>query len=88
MRKSLRLLVALAVLIALCGGAAMLFQQQIGMWVFKRGVERGVGRDHLAGLPDGLHVALCGTGSPLPDPSRAGPCSVVIAGRSPVTCSM
>ena len=61
MRKSLRLLVALAVLIALCGGAAMLFQQQIGMWVFKRGVERSVGRDHLAGLPDGLHVALCGT---------------------------
>lgn len=82
MRKSLRLLVALAVLIALCGGAAMLFQQQIGMWVFKRGVERGVGRDHLAGLPDGLHVALCGTGSPLPNRDRAGACTVVIAGKA------
>jgi ribonuclease Z len=32
-------------------------------------------------LPEGLHVALCGSGSPLPDPTRAGPCSVVIAGK-------
>lgn len=39
------------------------------------------GVDGTAALPDGLHVALCGSGSPLPDPTRAGPCSVVIAGR-------
>jgi ribonuclease Z len=31
-------------------------------------------------LPDGLHVALCGAGSPLPDPARSGPCVAVIAG--------
>jgi ribonuclease Z len=31
-------------------------------------------------LPDGLHVALCGAGSPLPDPNRSGPCVAVIAG--------
>jgi ribonuclease Z len=33
-------------------------------------------------LSDGaLHVILCGTGSPLPDPGRAGPCVAVIAGK-------
>ncbi|GLR25070.1 MBL fold metallo-hydrolase [Limnobacter litoralis] len=32
-------------------------------------------------LPDGLHVGLCGTGSPMPDPDRSGPCTVVIAGK-------
>jgi len=32
-------------------------------------------------LPDGLHVALCGAGSPLPDPERSGPCTAVIAGK-------
>ena len=28
----------------------------------------------------GLRVVLVGTGSPLPDPTRGGPCTVVIAG--------
>ena len=28
----------------------------------------------------GIHVVLCGTGAPLPDPNRAGPCTAVIAG--------
>jgi ribonuclease Z len=32
-------------------------------------------------LPDGLHVALCGTGSPFPDVHRAGPCTLVQAGQ-------
>jgi len=32
-------------------------------------------------LPDGLHVMLCGAGSPLPDPERSGPCTAVIAGK-------
>ena len=27
----------------------------------------------------GLHLALCGTGSPFPDPNRAGACSAIIA---------
>ncbi len=37
--------------------------------------------ERLAGLEDGLHVMLCGAGSPMPDPKRAGPCTMVIAGR-------
>ena len=31
-------------------------------------------------VQDGLHVALCGAGSPLPDPKRVGPCVAVMAG--------
>jgi ribonuclease Z len=32
-------------------------------------------------MEDGLHVALCGAGGPLPDPKRSGPCLVVLAGE-------
>jgi len=37
--------------------------------------------DPLAALPDGLHVGLCGAGSPFPDDLRSGPCTAVVAGR-------
>lgn len=68
--------------IALAGvlaGAA--FPQAIGRAIGRVAVGARAGIDATRSLPDGLHVALCGTGSPLPDPARAGPCSVVIAGR-------
>ena len=58
-----------------------LFQRQIATAMLAWIVDARVGRDGTETLPDGLHVALCGTGSPLPDPTRAGPCSVVIAGK-------
>lgn len=31
-------------------------------------------------LEDGLHVALCGSGGPMPSPRASGPCVVVVAG--------
>ena len=63
--------------------ALLVFEQRaaIGSALFERAVGERVGRDATLGLPDGLHVALCGTGSPLPNPGRAGPCNVVIAGN-------
>ena len=54
---------------------------RIGLALFERGVEARVGRDATAGLADGLHIGLCGTGSPLPNRERAGACNVVIAGK-------
>jgi ribonuclease Z len=57
------------------------FQAQIGQAFFERAVGNRVGADSTAGLPDGLHVGLCGTGSPLPNANRAGACNVVIAGK-------
>lgn len=61
--------------------AAFLFQRQIGMWLFERGVAQRMAVDNLARLEDGLHVGLCGTGSPMPNLKSAGPCNVVIAGK-------
>lgn len=70
-------LVVVAVIIA---AAAFLFQKQIGQYVVQRATQQMAGRDQLASLDDGLHVGLCGTGSPMPNLQRAGPCNVVIAG--------
>lgn len=61
--------------------AAYAFQARVGMWLFERGTAQRMGADNLAALSDGLHVGLCGTGSPMPSLDRAGPCNVVIAGR-------
>ena len=61
--------------------AFKIFQAPIGLWVFERGVNQRVGQDALSELPDGLHVGLCGTGSPLPSADRAGACTLVVAGK-------
>ncbi|MEM7663758.1 MAG: MBL fold metallo-hydrolase [Pseudomonadota bacterium] len=78
LRRVLIGIVALAVLLFVLGN---LFNRQIANFAFDRFVERQAGADPSADLPDGLHVYLCGTGSPLPDPSRAGPCIGVLAGQ-------
>ena len=74
-----RILIVVATL-ALTAVAAWGFRQELGLWVLQRVAERNVGRNAMLDLPDGLHLALCGTGSPFPDPTRAGPCSAIIAG--------
>jgi ribonuclease Z len=58
--------------------AAWIFRPQVGERIFAKAVETAVSRDVIEKLPDGMHIALCGSGSPLPDPTRAGPCSAVI----------
>jgi len=75
------LLLALsAVAIALIA-VALLFQRQIGEAILARAIAATVGVDRSASLPDGLHVFVCGSGSPMPDPARAGPCLGVLAGE-------
>jgi ribonuclease Z len=81
MRKRWKIALGAAALVVLALVGVKLFQRQIGTMLLERAVAERVGRDSTADLADGLHVALCGTGSPLPDPTRAGPCNVVIAGR-------
>ena len=58
-----------------------IFKQQIATHVFNSFVEKNVGVDRSASLPDGLHAFMCGTGSPLADATRAGPCIGVVAGE-------
>ena len=70
--------IGLVILVLLLVGAGIMFREPIGERMFARAVATGVVRDVIGGLPDGMHGALCGSGSPLPDPTRAGPCSAVI----------
>ena len=57
------------------------FRGRIAMAAMARIYAHAMGDDPYAGLGDGLHVGLCGSGSPMPDPTRAGPCTAVLAGR-------
>jgi ribonuclease Z len=81
MRRRSKFIIGIAAFAVMSGIALKTQQASIGTSLFGRAVEERVGRDSTASLPDGLHVALCGTGSPLPNPVRAGPCTVVIAGK-------
>ncbi len=57
-----------------------LFKTQIATALFDRAMDARLAADPVADLPDGLHVYLCGMGSPMPDATRAGPCLGVLAG--------
>ena len=71
---------ALAILVT----AAALYSQRskIVMQLANRMVASSTSESNPIGqLIDGLHVGLCGAGSPFPDPRRSGPCTVVVAGK-------
>ncbi|MGB0908307.1 MAG: MBL fold metallo-hydrolase [Maricaulaceae bacterium] len=48
---------------------------------FAKLASQNIGINPIASLDDGLHVYMCGAGSPLPDPQRSGPCIGVVAGE-------
>jgi ribonuclease Z len=73
-------LIAVASLAALAAGGFYAFRMPLAELAFARAVERNIGRSTASDLPDGLLVYVCGAGTPLPDPMRAGPCLAVIAG--------
>jgi ribonuclease Z len=79
MRKAMLGLLAVA-LLALAAG--WLFRAELATAIMARGAQANMAADRIAELPDGLHVAFCGAGSPLPDPQRSGPCIAVIAGST------
>lgn len=67
------------VLLVLLVGYAL--RRPITLRLVENRIAHNLANDLLQELPDGLHVALCGAGSPLPDLRRSGPCTAVIAGR-------
>jgi ribonuclease Z len=80
--KPWRKILASLVLVVIAGGAAAYhWRGEIALVGMKRTIARALSADPIAALPDGLHVGLCGAGSPFPDPTRAGPCVAVVAGR-------
>jgi len=50
--------------------------------IARRMIDNRMASDAVASLrsvhPDAIHVILCGTGSPLPDPTRSGPCTAIV----------
>lgn len=81
MRKVWIGLGAVAGVVAIALGLAWLFREHIAEAGMRRLYETALATDPLAELPDGLHVGLCGSGAPMPDPTRAGPCVAVVAGQ-------
>jgi ribonuclease Z len=78
---NLKILAGVAVVVVILLGL-VLSQKKIGMVLINGIAAKSMTADIIAGLPDGLHVALCGSGSPLPDPRRASACTAVIAGKN------
>jgi ribonuclease Z len=74
--------IALGIVVVLFIGVSLLylFRRPITLRLMERVVTQTIDGGLLTDLPDGLHVVLCGAGSPLPDPQRSGPCVAVIAG--------
>ncbi|MBX3481164.1 MAG: MBL fold metallo-hydrolase [Caulobacter sp.] len=77
MKRTVWILLALAAVIAV----AWLLRGPIALGVTDRMLDRTMAADAVADLPDGLHAFVCGSGSPLPDKDRAGPCLAVVAGK-------
>ncbi len=72
------------VLIGVIAAVALLAYSQragIATRLLERGLEARLGEDVIDSFEDGLHVALCGAGGPLPAPKASGPCVAVVAGR-------
>ncbi len=70
------------VAVLLAGAAVFSLRGALATRLLRRAAESNLSADPIGALPDGLHVVLCGAGSPLPDPARSGPCTAVIAGRT------
>lgn len=71
---------ALLAFVASLLGACEVADNAVGKAMRQR-VAEGMSNAFLDGLPDGLHVFVCGAGSPIPDPKRSGPCVAVVAGE-------
>ena len=56
------------------------FRIPIALRLMERAVTSNMEADLPAELPDGLHLVLCGAGTPFLDEIRSGPCAAVIAG--------
>lgn len=80
MKRSALVWLIILVVVAGLAVSAYLFRGELATRLVERAAARGLQQSLAEQLPDGLHAVFCGTGSPLPDRARAGPCLAVIAG--------
>lgn len=76
-----KLLLAAGVLILAAAGLALFGRGWLAERAFQSALDKSVGVDQTAAFADGLHLYVCGSGSPMPDANRAGPCLAVLAGQ-------
>jgi ribonuclease Z len=69
------------ILMLASAAAVYAFRAPLSLAVAKRVAASRMAIDTLKVLPEGLHVGLCGAGSPMPDDKRMGPCTAVVAGK-------
>ena len=74
--KKTYIFLSLLVLIAALG---YVNRSAIIIKVLPNAVTKVMAGDKIADLGDGMHVALCGAGGPMPSSTRSGPCVAVIA---------
>lgn len=78
MKRALGILAGAVLLLAVVGIAA---GERVVLWAVTRQVDRTLSGATFRDMTGGLGVFVCGAGSPMPDPQRAGPCLTVIAGE-------
>jgi ribonuclease Z len=76
-KKSILFLVAIVII----GVLAYSQRATIATRIMTKGLEARMGADVISHLADGLHLALCGAGGPMPAPNASGPCVAVVAGQ-------
>jgi ribonuclease Z len=76
-----KVLLAVIAVVAALTAAAYGWRGAISLALMERTAARGFAADPVGELPDGLHVGICGAGSPMPDTTRNAPCTVVVAGK-------
>lgn len=78
MKKVIAILTAVAVV----GVIAYSQRASIAQRIMSQGLEARMSADATSDFEDGLHVALCGAGGPMPAPKASGPCVAVVAGKN------
>ena len=74
-KKTITVILIIFVLIA----GLLIFSKPILTSITRQVVRQKMARQNIQ-FDDGLHAVLCGTGTPLPDKERVGPCIAVVAG--------
>lgn len=82
MSRRARIAIVILGLVVIGAAAFKIFERPLALHLVERVIDANVGTDPSAALPDGLHAYVCGTGSPMADPTRAGACIAVIAGET------
>ena len=72
----------ISLLVIVLFGLVLVLREQAVLFLFGKGIEMQMAASlNDPDLEDGLHVGFCGAGSPLPDPERSAPCTIIIAGE-------